>query len=102
MKTVTYTLRDRAEELLDTLTVSIPARWAPVATMLASATLATAARRIGLERLAARLAWHAYDVADCGLGNDWAFTGLLPNVLPWCYPDRENRPGWFLPVMTQA
>lgn len=100
MKTVTYTWTERFEELRDAALLGWPARLAPTASIRLVARLATLARRLGMERRAARLAWWAYDIADHTLDGQ-EFLTVLPAALPWCYPDRENRPGWFLPMMIQ-
>lgn len=100
MKTVTYTWTERYEELRDQLLYLVPARLAPRASIRTLGWLATRARAYRLERLAARLAWWAYEVAD-STRDGQEFLDVLPASLPWCYPDRENRPGWFLPVMIQ-
>jgi hypothetical protein len=80
----TYTLRDAIGDIRYTVCYVWPGRYVAVPVMRAAAALANVARRFGRHRLARRLAWYAYDVADhTRSGREFV---TLRAILPWAYP----------------
>ena len=87
MKDSTYTFRDYLLDQWYTVCYSWPASYAAVPVIRASATLANAARRMRCRRLARRLAWYAYDVADhTQTGREFE---LLPSLMPWAFGEGD-------------
>ena len=84
-----YTLSDAISDARYTVCYVWPGQYAAVPVMRAAAALATLARRFGCHRLARRLAWYAYDVAD----HTWSSRELilLRRMMPWAYSvDRDG------------
>jgi hypothetical protein len=70
--------------MTDYLTITLPGLFAPIATVKLIGLAADVARCYGRQRLAGRLAWWAYDVADVGLGADAAFDAHR-QAMPWAW-----------------
>jgi hypothetical protein len=87
-----YTVGDYLLDQWYTVCYCWPASFAAVPVIKAAATLANAARRLRCKRLARRLAWYAYDVADhTRTGREFDF---LPAMMPWAFGagDWDFRP----------
>lgn len=90
---VRMTMADRLRDCVETATTIWPARLAARQTVRVAATAATMARRLGLRRLAGRLAAWAYDLADHDPADDsW---DTLHRHAPWVADAVEGgiRPG---------
>jgi hypothetical protein len=89
----TYTLGDMLRDQTYMICYAYPGRYAAVPVIRAAAALANVARRLRCHRLARRLAWYAYDVADhTPTGREFR---LLKTLMPWAYPvadDWQFRP----------
>jgi hypothetical protein len=89
----TYTLGDMIRDARYEVCYVCPGRYAAVPVIQAAAALANIARRMRCRRLARRLAWYAYDVADhTETGREFR---LLKTLIPWAYPvadDWQFRP----------
>ena len=87
MKDTTYTFGDFLRDQWYTVCYCWPARYAVTPTIRATAAIANAARRLRCHRLARRLAWYAYDVADhTPTGREFE---ILPSLMPWAYGEGD-------------